>query len=105
VAIGAHLVVDLPGVDRVDGRLDLADGHARIEDGHVRAQRRRHWRGARDAGARTQQQRDQEQNKTQNRHPHGSSPFEPDRRREAGTYRAHLKDVPRSVPAAVARVG
>jgi hypothetical protein len=105
VAIRAHLVVDLPGVNRVDGCLDLADRHARIEDGHVRAQRGRRRRGARDAGARTQRERDQEQNRTQNRHPHGSSSFEPDRRREAGTYRPQLEDVPRSVPAAVARVG
>ena len=32
VAVRAHLVVDLLGVDRVEGCLNLADRHARIED-------------------------------------------------------------------------
>ncbi len=36
VALAAHLVVDLLGIDGVDGRLDVARRHARVEHRHVR---------------------------------------------------------------------
>ena len=39
ITVRAHLGVDLLGVNRVDGRLDLPDRHARVEDDHVRPER------------------------------------------------------------------
>ena len=69
VTVRAHLGVDLLGMDRVDGCLDLADRHARVEDEHVRAKpsRRRCGARGRSTGTRTQQERDQNQRERKDR--------------------------------------